>query len=82
MSMMDVLYDKIGHCRIQHIRVNLTVTLCSGVEKQGVPMSNWSLDGVIELVQKHYHKIRFKSEEGWAMHSPRVLLTSKSARFH
>ena len=44
-------------------------------------MANWSLDGIIELIQKYYHHMKFKTEDGWARHTPHVMLTSKAKRF-
>ena len=44
-------------------------------------MANWSLDGIIELVQKYYHQMKFNSVEGWAKHTPHVMVTSKAQQF-
>ena len=44
-------------------------------------MANWSLDGIIELIQKYYHQMKFTTEKGWSTHSPHVMLTNKAMRF-
>ena len=81
LSMMDTLYSKVGYKHLQLIRINRTVPLYSGTDTQGIPMANWSLDGIVELIQQYYHKIRFKNDGGWSIHSPHVMMTSKSSRF-
>ena len=81
LSMIKTLYHKIGHRRLQLVRINRTLPLHDGLGKQGIPMVNWSLDGIIELVQKYYHQMKFNSEEEWARHTPHVMLTSKAQRY-
>ena len=44
-------------------------------------MANWSLDGIIKLVRKYYHRMKFNNENGWAKYTPHVMLTSKAQRF-
>ena len=44
-------------------------------------MASWSLDGIIELVQKYYHQMKFNSKEGWARHTLHVMLTSNAQRY-
>ena len=44
-------------------------------------MANWSLDGIIELIQKHYHQKKITTEKGWFTHSPHVMLTNKAMCF-
>ena len=78
---MDQFYKKIGPRRLQMVRINRTVPLYGGHDNQGIPMANWSLDGVIELIQKYYHQMRFTTERGWSTHSPHVMLTNKATRF-
>ena len=62
------------------IRINRTVPLYLGTDAQGIPMANWSLDGIVELIQQYYHKSRFKNDGGWSIHSPYIVMTSKSPR--
>ena len=80
-SMIETLYQKIGHRCLQLVRINRTIPLHRKLDKQGIPMANWTLDGIIELVQKYYHQMKFNSEEGWARHTPHVMLTSKAQRY-
>ena len=70
MTMMERLYSKISHEHLQLIRINCTLPLHSGFDKQGIPMANFSLDGIIKLFQKYYHHMKFNSEYGWARHTP------------
>lgn len=62
--MMDAFCSKLGPRKLQMVRKNRTVPLCSGNDLNGIPMANCYLDGIIELIQKHYHKMRFDTEEG------------------
>ncbi len=45
-------------------------------------MSNWALDGLIELIQKFNHKMNFKNDslEGWMQHSAHLQLNNKCIR--
>ena len=81
MSMMDTLYGKISNRNLQLVRVNRTIPLYNGVDRQGLPMASWALDGIVELVQKYYHQMNFRSEAGWASHSANLMLTNKGRRF-
>ena len=74
-------YHRIGPRHLQLVRINRTAPLYAGTDKQDVPMANWSLDGIIELIQKYYHQLKFSSDKGWSTHSPHVMLTNKALRF-
>ena len=80
-SMIETLYYIIGHRCLQLVCNNRTLPLHDGLDKQGIPMANWSLDGIIELVQNYYHQMKFNSKEGWGRHTPHVMLTSKAQRY-
>ena len=45
-------------------------------------MANWALDGLIETVQKYYHKMNFHTEKGnrWLKHSLHVMIMRKASR--
>ena len=45
-------------------------------------MANWALDGLIETVQKFYHKMHFHTgkSNGWLKHSMHVMVMSKASR--
>ena len=60
LSKIETLYHKIGHCCLQLVRIKRMLPLHCRVDKQGIPMANWSLDGIIELVQKYYHRTKFR----------------------
>ena len=65
LGMIDTLCSKLNCMQLQLVRTNRTVSLYSSQEKQeNKPMSNWALDAIIELIQKHYHQMRFKNEKG------------------
>ena len=81
LTQIDTFYKKIGPQRLQLVRINRTVPLYGGYDKQGVPMANWSLDGIIELIQKYYHQMKFTTEKGWSTHLPHLMLTNKATRY-
>ena len=81
LTQIDQFYKKIGPRRLQMVRVNQTVPLYGGFDKQGISLANWSLDGIIKLIQKYYHQMRFTTEKGWSTHSPHVMLMNKATRF-
>eukprot|EP00957_Ditylum_brightwellii_P006149 465170-Ditylum_brightwellii.AAC.1 len=73
--MMDRFYSNIDSRMLHLLRVNRTVPLYSGKDQQGKRMANWSLDGIIEMIQKYYHSMNFdNSKEGWMRHSENVTL--------
>ena len=79
---MEDLYDRIPYEYLHLTRINRTAPLYSGLSKQGEPMANWALDGLIETVQKYYHKMNFHTGKGngWLKHSPHVMIMSKASR--
>ena len=44
-------------------------------------MANWLLDGIIEIIQKSYHQMKFTTEKGFSTHLPHVMLTNKATQF-
>jgi hypothetical protein len=83
LSAIEEMYGKIPYNILQGCRVNHTIPLYGGVEKKTQePMANWALDGIIELMQKYYHKMNFANTlEGWTRHSGNVALIAKSIQF-
>jgi hypothetical protein len=82
LSMIDELYDQIPAQMLHLVRMNCTSPLYAGVDKDGNPMANWSLDGIIELFQKFYHKMGMEnSMKGWFKHSSHAMLKNKCERF-
>ena len=77
LTQIENFYNKVGPRKLQLVRINRTAPLYGGCDKQGVPMANWLLDGIIELIQKYYHLMKFMTEKGWSTHSPHVMLTNK-----
>ena len=57
--MMEELYGSIDYQLLHLTRINRTLPLYTGVDKDGHPMANWPVDGWIELVQFFYHNIHF-----------------------
>ena len=80
--MIDHLYNKIG-ARILHlVIVNQTSSLNDGVDRNGAPVDNWSLDTLIKLIQTFYRQMGFQSKlKAWFKHSSRVMLKNKSHIF-
>ena len=72
----------VGYKYLHLTRINHTTPLYSGLSKQGEPMANWALDGLIEMVQKYYHKMNFHTGKGngWLTHLPHVMIMSKASR--
>ena len=82
LSMIDELYDQIPARMLHLVRMNRTSPLYAGVDKDGNPMANWSLDGIIELLQKFYHKMGMENNmKGWFRHSSHAMLKNKCERF-
>jgi len=81
-GMMDELYGTINYKLLHLTRINRTVPLYTGVDTDGRPMANWPIDGLIELVQKFYHKMNFRNDnlEGWMQHSPHLQFNNKAVR--
>ena len=81
-DMMDTFYTRLSWKLLHLVRINRTVPLYSGKDVNGRNMANWPLDGLIELIQKFYHKMNFKNDslEGWMQHSAHLQLNNKSIR--
>jgi hypothetical protein len=81
MDMMDQLYHNVSGKELHMIRVNRTTPLHKGVDRNGAPMANWPLDGVIELMQKFYHEMAFENNDiGWLRHSSHIMLKSEQGQ--
>ena len=82
LKQMEDLYGRIPYTYLQLAHINRTVPLYSGSDNQGNPMANWAMDGLIETVQKYYHKMNFHTgkSDGWFKHSAHVMLMSKASR--
>ena len=78
---MEDLYEQISYKYLHLTRINWTVPLYSGVDKQGDPMANWAMDGIFETVQKYYHKMNFNTGKAntWLKHSSHVMVMSKAS---
>ena len=80
--MIDDLYNKIGARTLHIVRVNQILSLNDGVDRNGAPVDNWSMDSSIELIQTFYHQMGFQSKlKIWFKHSVCVLLKNKSHWF-
>ena len=59
---MDELYGAVDY-KLPHLtRVNCTVPLYTAFDTDVRGMANWEIYGLIELVQKFYHKMNFRNE--------------------
>ena len=76
------LYGAIDYKLLHLTRIDQTVPLYTGFNTDGRPMENWSIDGLIELVQKIYHKMNFINDnlEGLMQHSSHLQFNNKSIR--
>jgi hypothetical protein len=82
LSSMEHLYSDLEGRLLHLVRLNRTHPLYNGCDNKGNPMAHWSLDGIIELIQKYYHQMNFdNSEEGWITNSPHIMLMNKARRF-
>ena len=81
LKQMEGLYEHISYKYLHLTRINRTVLLYSGFDKQGDPMANWAMDGLIETVQKYYHKMNFNTGKpnAWLKHSSHVMVMSKAS---
>lgn len=81
-SNMEHLYGQLSGKLLHFVRINRTQPLYDGVDKSNKPMAHWPLDGIIELLQKYYHKMRFdNSDYGWMSNSHHIMLLNKSKRY-
>lgn len=62
------------------IRINRTVPLYDGNDKDGNPMANWALDGIIEMLQKYYHRLRFDEKNAHIKDSAHIMVINRSQR--
>ena len=80
--MMDELYNTIDARTLHVVKVNQTPPLYDGVDRNGALMVYWSMDSLIELIQKNYHQMDFQSKlKIWFKHSAHVMLKNKDHRF-
>jgi hypothetical protein len=82
LSQIEELYAQIPFHVLQLVRVNRTVPLYEGCDKNGCLMANWALDALIELLQHKYKAMQFpNSIEGWQSHSGNMPLVSRCQNF-
>ena len=80
---VDQYYLKLPEQLLQIFQCNFTVPLYDGKSKAGVPLENWSIDGTIEMLQKHYHSLNFHDDKGvWKEQSGCISLDYCSVLFH
>ena len=79
LKQMEDLYNKISYKYLHLTCINCTVPLYDRLGTQGEPMANWALDGLIETVQKFYHKMNFHTGKSnrWLKHSEHVMVIVK-----
>eukprot|EP00957_Ditylum_brightwellii_P195067 14862633-Ditylum_brightwellii.AAC.1 len=56
---MEQLYSGTDKRVLHLLRINHMQPLYSDVDIWKLPMANWALDGIIELIQKYYHEMNF-----------------------
>ena len=81
LKQMEDLYEQILYKYLHLTRINQTILLYSGVDKQGDCMANWAMDGLLETVQKYYHKMNFNTGKAnaWLKHFSHVMVMSKAS---
>ena len=73
--MMGELYNTIGALNLHLAIVNQTSPLYYGVDINGAPVDNWSMDSLFELIRTFYHQMGFQSKlKVWFKHSAHIVL--------
>ena len=76
------LYPCVSFHIPQAARENCFQPLHRGKDRDGVPMSNWALDAIMELLQIKYKAMDFPdSREGWQKHLKNMPLVARSKVF-
>ena len=66
--MIDGLYGNISNKNLHLVRFNQTSLLYSGNNSNNIPMANWAIDSIIEVLQTFYHQMKFSNNyQGWMM---------------
>jgi hypothetical protein len=82
LNQVEDLYDRSDYWLLQTIRENRTARFHDGATKDGVPLSQWSVDGMIKNLQKRYKCMQFKNtEDDWCKHSINMAFVSMCITF-
>lgn len=82
LSMMDNFYGTLPYKLLQLMRINRTVPLYDGTDKDNQQMANWALDAVIlETTMKFTHTVKFANNvKGFAETSQNLVFQNKADR--
>jgi hypothetical protein len=82
LNQIEDLYDRADYWLLQTIQDNRTARFHDGETKDGAPLSQWSIDGMIENLQKRYKNMQFKNtEDEWVKHSVNMPFVSMCITF-
>jgi hypothetical protein len=82
LNQVEDLYDRSDYWLLQTMCNNRTARFHDGTTKDGVPLSQWSVDGMIENLQKRYKCMQFKNnEDDWCKHSISMAFVSMCIMF-
>ena len=80
LGMMENFYTKLPPKILHLVRLNRTVPLYEGVDRDGTPVAFWAHDAIIELLQKYFHQEHNKENtiELWIKNSPHLMFMNKA----
>jgi hypothetical protein len=82
LNQVEDLYDRCDYWLLQTIRDNRTARFHDGATKEGIPLAQWSIDGMIENLQKRYKCMQFRNtEDDWCKHSINMAFVSMCITF-
>ena len=66
LQIISKLYEKILSKLLYSVRTNRTFPLHASTDNEGMPMTSWLLDSIIDLIQKFFHTIEIEDLlQGW-----------------
>jgi hypothetical protein len=82
LNQIEDLYGRVPFDVLQAARENRMQAIHVGIDRDGVPMAQWALDALMELMQIKYKAMNFpNSREGWQSHSSNMPLVSRCRTF-
>jgi hypothetical protein len=82
LNQIEDLYGRVPFHVLQAARENRMQPLHVGSDRDGVPMAQWALDAIMELLQIKYKAMNFpNSREGWQKHSTNMPLVARCKTF-
>jgi hypothetical protein len=82
LNQIEDLYSRIPFHVLQAAWENRMQPLHAGTDRDGLPMAQWAMDALMELLQIKYKVMNFpNSTEGWQNHSTNMPLVTRSKIF-